>query len=143
KRYVGEMMKLLDIYKKMRSDITAIESVMERSVRTEHAILTEASLHLLKAGGKRIRPIFVLLSGKFGNGDKDRLIHIAASMELIHMASLVHDDVIDDAATRRGQPTVKAKWDNKVAMYTGDYLFAKALKLASQVPNPRIHQILS
>lgn len=136
-------MKLLDIYKKMRSDIAEIEAVMEEAIHSDHAVLTEASLHLLKAGGKRIRPIFVLLAGKFGNGHRDRLIQIAASLELIHMASLVHDDVIDDAETRRGQLTVKSKWDNRVAMYTGDYLFAKALHLATQVPNPRIHQILS
>ncbi len=136
-------MKLLDIYNKMRTEIASIEAVMEHAVRSEHATLTEASMHLLKAGGKRIRPIFVLLSGKFGKGDQSRLIQVAASLELIHMASLVHDDVIDDAATRRGKPTVKAKWDNRVAMYTGDYIFAKALKLASQIPNPKIHQILS
>lgn len=136
-------MKLLDIYKKLRTEISDIETVMEETVRSEESVLTEASLHLLKAGGKRIRPIFVLLSGRFGNGERDRLIKIAASLELIHMASLVHDDVIDDAKTRRGQPTVKHKWDNRVAMYTGDYIFAKALQLAAQVPNPRIHQILS
>jgi len=141
--YVGDVMKLLDIYRKMRSDIAEIENVMEETIRSEHAILTEASMHLLKAGGKRIRPIFVLLSGKFGNGHRDRLIQVAASLELIHMASLVHDDVIDDARTRRGQPTVKSKWDNRVAMYTGDYLFAKALHLITKIPNPRIHQILS
>jgi heptaprenyl diphosphate synthase len=64
-------------------------------------------------------------------------------MELIHMASLVHDDVIDDAETRRGQLTVKSKWDNRVAMYTGDYIFAKALGVVTQLPNPRIHQIMS
>lgn len=136
-------MKLLDIYKKLRTEISDIEMMMEETVRSEQPVLTEASLHLLKAGGKRIRPIFVLLSGRFGNGDRDRLIKIAASLELIHMASLVHDDVIDDAKTRRGQPTVKFKWDNRVAMYTGDYIFAKALHLAAQVPNPCIHQILS
>lgn len=141
--YVGDMMKLLDIYKKLRTEIADIEAVMEEAVRSEHGLLTEASLHLLKAGGKRIRPIFVLLSGSFGSGEREHLIQIAASLELIHMASLVHDDVIDDAATRRGQPTVKAKWDNRVAMYTGDYIFAKALNLAAEVPNPRIHQILS
>jgi len=136
-------MKLIDIYKKLRSEIADIETVMEEAIRSEHAVLTEASLHLLKAGGKRIRPIFVLLSGRFGSGHQDRLIQAAASLELIHMASLVHDDVIDDAETRRGQLTVKSRWDNRVAMYTGDYLFAKALRLAAEVPNPRIHQILS
>jgi heptaprenyl diphosphate synthase len=68
---------------------------------------------------------------------------IAVPMELIHMASLVHDDVIDDAQTRRGQLTVRAKWDNRIAMYTGDYIFAKALGVVTKLSNPKIHQIMS
>ncbi|MNZ85147.1 Heptaprenyl diphosphate synthase component 2 [compost metagenome] len=68
---------------------------------------------------------------------------VAVPLELIHMASLVHDDVIDDADTRRGQLTVKSKWDNRIAMYTGDYIHGKALTIAAKLPNPHIHQILS
>lgn len=136
-------MKLLDIYARMKKDIAYVERQLEASVRTEHAMLRETSLHLLKAGGKRIRPVFVLLSAQFGRYDLVRVGHIAVPLELIHMATLVHDDVIDDADTRRGQPTVRAKWDNRIAMYTGDYIFAKALTIAVELNNPRIHQILS
>ena len=82
-------------------------------------------MHTLQAGGKRIRPVFVLLAGKFGNYDIHVMKNVAVHLELIHMASLVHDDVIDDADLRRGQPTVKSKWDNKIAMYTGDFIFAR------------------
>ncbi|RAP76386.1 heptaprenyl diphosphate synthase component II [Paenibacillus montanisoli] len=136
-------MKLLDIYAKMKSDLDAIEGQLARSVTSEHALLTDASTHLLKAGGKRIRPVFVLLAGKFGTYSLDVLEKVAVPLELIHMASLVHDDVIDNAETRRGQLTVKSKWDNRIAMYTGDYIYGKALTIVTELENPQIHQILS
>jgi len=136
-------MKLLDLYAKMHDDIQYIERKLESSIRSEEADLNDASLHLLKAGGKRIRPVFVLLSGRFGTYDLERLSHVAVALELIHMATLVHDDVIDDAATRRGQPTVKAKWDERIAMYTGDYILGKALAIAAKLEQPDIHRILS
>lgn len=136
-------MKLIELYAKMKKDISYIEKQLERSIDTDHALLREASVHLLKAGGKRIRPVFVLLGAKFGTYDLERIKHVAVPLELIHMASLVHDDVIDDAMTRRGQLTVRSKWDNRIAMYTGDYIFAKALLVATKLENPEIHKILS
>ncbi|MFD0586904.1 polyprenyl synthetase family protein [Paenibacillus sp. GCM10027627] len=136
-------MKLLDLYAKMKGDLNQIEKELERSVTDDHALLSETSTHLLKAGGKRIRPVFVLLAGKFGDYKLDVLKRVAVPLELIHMASLVHDDVIDDAETRRGQLTVKSKWDNRIAMYTGDYIHGKALSIATSLPNPHIHQVLS
>ncbi|QYR19905.1 polyprenyl synthetase family protein [Paenibacillus sp. sptzw28] len=136
-------MKLLDIYAKMKSDLDVLEGQLALSVTSDHALLTEASTHLLKAGGKRIRPVFVLLAGKFGQYRLDVLQRIAVPLELIHMASLVHDDVIDNAETRRGQLTVKSKWDNRIAMYTGDYIYGKALSIVTELNDPLIHQILS
>lgn len=136
-------MKLMQLYAAMKKDLQTIESTLAQSVASELPLLNESAQHLLKAGGKRLRPIFVLLAGKFGDYSLERLKYVAASLELIHMASLVHDDVIDDAETRRGQPTVKAKWDNRIAMYTGDYINGKALVVASELNDARIHQILS
>lgn len=136
-------MKLLDLYAKLSEDMSYIERKLEENVQTQDAELNEAALHLLKAGGKRLRPVFVLLSGRFGEYDLERLSTIAVSLELIHMATLVHDDVIDDAAVRRGQPTVKAKWDERIAMYTGDYILGKALTVAARLEQPEIHRILS
>lgn len=136
-------MKILDIYARLKKDLGYIEKKLEAEVYTDHALLREASVHLLKAGGKRLRPVFVLLAGEFGQYDLERLKNIAVPMELIHMATLVHDDVIDDADTRRGQLTVRSKWDNRIAMYTGDYIFAKALGVVTQLSNPQIHQIMS
>jgi heptaprenyl diphosphate synthase len=136
-------MKILDIYARLKKDMNFIEKELEKSIYSDYTIMRETSSHLLKAGGKRLRPVFVLLAGQFGNYQLDQLKNVAVPMELIHMASLVHDDVIDDADTRRGQLTVKSKWDNRVAMYTGDYIFAKALGVVTELTNPLIHQIMS
>jgi heptaprenyl diphosphate synthase len=136
-------MKLADIYRSLESDLAKIEEGLELAIDLDVPLLYETSTHLLKAGGKRIRPVFVLLSGQFGRYDIEKVKKIAIPLELIHMATLVHDDVIDNAATRRGQMTVKSKWDNKIAIYTGDYVFAKALSIATELTNPRIHRILA
>ncbi|MDB5053826.1 MAG: heptaprenyl diphosphate synthase [Bacilli bacterium] len=136
-------MKILDIYARLKKDMNYIERELEKSIYSDYTIMRETSAHLLKAGGKRIRPVFVLLSGQFNDYSLEQLKHIAVPMELIHMATLVHDDVIDDADTRRGQLTVKSKWDNRIAMYTGDYIFAKALGVVTQLSNPTVHQIMS
>jgi heptaprenyl diphosphate synthase len=116
---------------------------LEETIQADSLLLKRASLHTLQAGGKRIRPVFVLLAGKFGRYDINVMKNVAVALELIHMASLVHDDVIDDADLRRGQPTVKAKWDNKTAMYTGDFIFALSLELMSDINKPLAHKILA
>lgn len=136
-------MKLEDIYFSMHKDIRKIENKISDTIASDQKELHKASQQLFKAGGKRIRPVFVLLSGHFGEYHFEKLMTVAASLEIIHMATLVHDDVIDDADKRRGKATVKAQWDNKVAMYTGDYLLAKFLVLISEIDNPKVHQILS
>lgn len=136
-------MKLKMVYSFLNSDINLIEKSLEETVQGESPLLQQASLHLLQAGGKRIRPVFVLLGGKFGHYDIHVIKDVAVALELIHMASLVHDDVIDDADLRRGRPTIKKIWDNRFAMYSGDYIFAKSLELMTNINHPLAHQILS
>ncbi|RSK27434.1 heptaprenyl diphosphate synthase component II [Bacillus sp. HMF5848] len=136
-------MKLSSVYHYLHSDLQTIEKELEKTISAEHPLLQEASLHILQAGGKRIRPLFVLLAAKYGKYDIHHVKNVAAALELIHMASLVHDDVIDDASIRRGKSTIKAKWDNKVAIYTGDYIFAKSLELMSIYDDPNVHMTLS
>ncbi|TWT28312.1 heptaprenyl diphosphate synthase component II [Planomicrobium sp. CPCC 101110] len=138
-----EKMKLKLLYSDLKPELDMIEKELEQAVDSNSHLLTEASLHLLQAGGKRIRPVFVLLAGKFGNYNIDIMKQVAVPLELIHMASLVHDDVIDDSEMRRGQPTVKAQWNNSVAMYTGDFILARALEYITEVDTPNIHEILS
>jgi heptaprenyl diphosphate synthase len=131
------------IYARLKADIDLIEKELEQAVGSSSAILEEASVHLLQAGGKRIRPVMLLLGAKFGDYDIHRVKYAAASLELIHMASLVHDDVIDDAVIRRGKHTVKAEWDNRIAMYAGDYIFAAALDSMTKIDDVEAHRILS
>lgn len=133
--------KMLSSY--LNGDLQTIERELEGSIRAEDSLLHEASMHLLQAGGKRIRPVFVLLAAKFGNYDIQVIKKVAVALELIHMASLVHDDVIDDALMRRGAPTIQAKWNNHIAMYTGDYIFARSLELMTDVDIPAAHQLLA
>lgn len=114
-------------------------------IEAEHPVLRDASLQLLQAGGKRIRPVFVLLAAHFGDykEKKAAVKAVAVALELIHMATLVHDDVVDDAALRRGKPTIKQLYGGRVAMYTGDYMLARALEEMTQVEEPHIHRVLS
>src|SRR5699024_7785910 len=122
-----------------------IEDRLSDTIDADHPILKEASLQLLQAGGKRIRPAFVLLSAHFGQYERyiEEVKTVAVAIELIHMATLVHDDVVDDSDLRRGQPTVKHLYGNRVAMYTGDYLLARALELITTIDNIAIHRLLS
>jgi heptaprenyl diphosphate synthase len=136
-------MKLKLLYADIKSDIDVIENELEKALNSSSHLLNDASIHLLQAGGKRIRPVFVLLSAKFGNYDIEQMKNIAVPLELIHMGSLVHDDVIDDSDMRRGRQTVKAQTNNRVAMYTGDFIFARALQYVTTIENVRAHQILA
>lgn len=138
-----EKMKLKLLYSDLKSDIDIIEKELETALNSSSHLINDASLHLLQAGGKRIRPVFVLISAKFGQYNIDQIKNIAVPLELIHMASLVHDDVIDDSDLRRGRHTVKAQWNNRVAMYTGDFIFARALEYVTSIENARVHQILA
>jgi heptaprenyl diphosphate synthase len=136
-------MKLSSSYKLIMNDLKKIESELLSTVQAEHPVLRSASTQLLTAGGKRIRPVFVLLCAKFGDYNIEKVKYVAVAHELMHMASLVHDDVIDNATMRRGKETVNTKWSNKIAMYTGDYIFARSLEYLTNIQNVRIHQILS
>ncbi|MEK9198030.1 heptaprenyl diphosphate synthase component II [Ureibacillus sp. 179-F W5.1 NHS] len=138
-----EKMKLKILYSDLKSDIDIIEKELEKALNSSSHLINDASLHLLQSGGKRIRPVFVLVSAKFGQYNIDKVKNIAVPLELIHMASLVHDDVIDNSDLRRGTHTVKAQWNNRVAMYTGDFIFARALEYVTSIENKRVHQILA
>lgn len=133
----------MTLYADFRKDIAYIEKELERSVNSSSPIIQQASLHLLRAGGKRIRPIFVILASKFGTYSLEDVAKVAVSLELVHMASLVHDDVIDDSDMRRGFETVKARWDNRIAMYTGDFIFSRALTSIGEIELPAVHELLA
>jgi heptaprenyl diphosphate synthase len=114
--------------------LVRVEELLRREVHSGYDFVTETSLHLMLAGGKRFRPLFTLLAGQVGpRGDSPDVITAAAVTELIHLATLYHDDVMDSATMRRGAPSANARWDNSVAILTGDYLFAHASRLVADL----------
>jgi len=110
-----------------------VEASLEKAVRSDSDFVTEAASYLVAAGGKRFRPLLVLLSGYFGDPADPRLIQGATAIEITHLATLYHDDVIDEAIERRGRRSANARWDNTVAILTGDFLFAKASEISSDL----------
>jgi heptaprenyl diphosphate synthase len=117
----------------LRARLNDVEASLEKAVRSDTDFVTEVASYLVAAGGKRFRPLLVLLSGYFADATDPRLIQGATAIELTHLATLYHDDVIDEADHRRGRPSVNARWDNTVAILTGDFLFAKASEISSEL----------
>jgi heptaprenyl diphosphate synthase len=113
--------------------LARVESVMRATVRAEESLLTEASLHLVDAGGKRFRAMLVLLAAQFGDPEREQVVPAAAAIELTHLATLFHDDVMDEAAIRRGHESANSRWDNTVAILTGDFLFARASRILADL----------
>ena len=103
-------------------------------MHSDYPFVTETSLHLIDAGGKRFRPLFTLLAAQVGpRPDADEVITAAVVVELIHLATLYHDDVMDSATMRRGAQSANSRWDNTVAILTGDFLFAHASRLVADL----------
>lgn len=114
----------------IQEDIKELNDGLIQAVTSPVDLVTEIGTHLVTAGGKRIRPALCLLAAHGGPSySLERLLPLAEALELIHTASLVHDDVIDEADTRRGSATANAKWDNQIAILSGDYIFARAFGL--------------
>ncbi len=111
-------------------EMQQIEERLSRAAAATNSSLTkELAVRLLRQGGKRFRPLLVVLSASLGNYQKDALLDTAAAAELIHTASLIHDDIIDEAEERRGDKSLNSLWGNKCAVLTGDFLFATAFSL--------------
>src|SRR5437868_3631626 len=113
--------------------LASVEKLLRSSVESKDAFVTEASRHLIEAGGKRFRTMMVLLAAQFGDPTAPGVVPGAVVIELTHLATLYHDDVMDEAPVRRGSPSANARWDNTVAILTGDYLFAQASELLSDL----------
>ena len=118
---------------RLRSRMAEVEALLEREIESEASFVTEACRHLLHAGGKRIRPLLVLMAAEAGDADAPGVLTAACVVELTHLASLYHDDVMDEAALRRGADSANARWDNHVAILAGDWLFSKSSELTAQL----------
>ena len=117
----------------VRAGLKQVEQQLTEATQAEEALLAEASAHLLEAGGKRFRATLVLLAGQFGNPADERVIRAATAIELTHLATLYHDDVMDEAVIRRGHQSANSRWTNTIAILTGDFLFARASQILAEL----------
>jgi heptaprenyl diphosphate synthase len=110
----------------VRTGLDAVEALLRASVKSDYPFVTETSQHLVAAGGKRFRPLVVLLAAQFGDPAATGIVPAGVVVELTHLATLYHDDVMDEAVLRRGAASANSRWGNTVAILTGDFLFARA-----------------
>ena len=128
----------------LEQDMAAVNALIAERMASEHAPrIPEVSAHLIEAGGKRLRPMLTLAAARLCGYSGPYHVHLAATVEFIHTATLLHDDVVDESAQRRGRPTANLLWDNKSSVLVGDYLFARAFQLMVEPGNLRVLTILS
>lgn len=123
------MDKIWNNYPELKRELTLVLDLMKKNVKCKDKKIENSIVELIESGGKLLRPAFVLIGSNFGEYDREKSIPTAAVIEMIHMASLVHDDVIDDSKLRRGQETIQSKYGKDYAVYIGDYLFCVCFKI--------------
>ncbi|RRR99825.1 polyprenyl synthetase family protein [Glycomyces terrestris] len=117
----------------MRASLDLVEERLLKAVDTEQPLLRQSGSHLIRAGGKRFRPMLTLTCAHLGDPSRPNILEAAVALELTHLATLYHDDVMDEALVRRGAPSANARWDNSVAILTGDYLFSQAAQIMAEL----------
>ncbi|GGG70704.1 farnesyltranstransferase [Salipiger pallidus] len=128
----------------LSEDMNGVNALIRERMASKHAPrIPEVTAHLVEAGGKRLRPLLTLASARMCGYEGPFHVHLAATVEFIHTATLLHDDVVDESSQRRGRPTANLLWDNKSSVLVGDYLFARAFQLMVEPGNLRVLDILS
>ena len=122
-----------DLERQLSSGLNQVEELLSSHIQGDYPLVVETSRHLVEAGGKRFRPLITLIASHFGNGQSRPVIEAAVVCELTHVATLYHDDVMDEAPLRRGVESANNRWGNTVAILTGDYLFSKASDLLADL----------
>lgn len=137
------MLNLDDIRQPVRDAFEQYEKAFAQTMQSDHPLLNEVLDYIRAKAGKQLRPLIVLLSAAISRGVTDKTILAAVALELLHNASLVHDDVVDSSPTRRGAKSVHAKWNNKVAVLVGDYMLAKVIGITAEIRNTPILNIVA
>lgn len=128
----------------LANDMEAVNRLIQTRMASEHAPrIPEVTRHLVDAGGKRLRPMLTLAAAQMCGYGGPYHVHLAATVEFIHTATLLHDDVVDESAQRRGRPTANLLWDNKSSVLVGDYLFSRSFQLMTETGNMDVLRILS
>ena len=136
-------MKVIPILELIREDLERVERKMRELSHIEYAQLRATLDYILGSGGKRLRPALVLLSSRFYPADAEKVASLAAAVETLHTATLIHDDLIDNAFLRRGNPTLNTMWNSAATVLTGDYLFARAAAFAAETESVRVVSIFA
>ncbi len=136
-------MRIGVLYGSVQEDLRLVEETFESLKEVDYGPLGQMLEMVLSGGGKLLRPALALLAGRFGDYNLELLVPLAASVELLHTATLVHDDVIDSASTRRGRPTLNSVYQNSTTVMLGDYLFAHAADQVVKTDNLRVVQLFS
>ncbi|MCA9831939.1 MAG: polyprenyl synthetase family protein [Dehalococcoidia bacterium] len=131
------------LYGPVGEDLILVEDLIESTKRVELPLLNRMLDHALAAKGKRLRPALVLLSGTFGDYNLNRLVPLGACIELLHTASLIHDDVVDGSVSRRGRPTANAIFDNALTVLLGDYVFANAAEMVTRTGSLEVTRLFA
>jgi len=131
-------MSLKTICLPVQHELKQVEDLILKEIASEVKIVNEVAKHVLQNGGKRIRPAVILLTSKLVGSDIASAVHLAASIEMIHAASLLHDDVLDNAAIRRGKQSANSRWGNQISILVGDFLWSRASNLALNKSNNKI-----
>lgn len=137
------MDKIQEIINSLKLDLALVDDIILEFSVGKSPLIKDISHHLISSGGKRIRPILLILSEKLCNEKSDNFHNLAAAVELIHSATLLHDDVVDAGKTRRGKETANAIWNNKASILVGDYLFSIAFQLMVRSNNLKILDLLA
>ncbi|MEQ9694201.1 polyprenyl synthetase family protein [Shimia sp. SDUM112013] len=128
----------------LADEMAAVNDLITQRMASEHAPrIPEVTAHLVGAGGKRLRPMLTLAAARLCGYDGPYHVHLAATVEFIHTATLLHDDVVDESAQRRGRPTANLLWDNKSSVLVGDYLFSRSFQLMTETGSIEVLRILS
>ncbi|MFF4340425.1 polyprenyl synthetase family protein [Kitasatospora sp. NPDC001540] len=122
-----------DLTRDVQTGMEAVEAALIEAVKSDVPFITVTASHLIEAGGKRFRPLLVMLAAQFGDPAAPGVVPSAVVVELTHLATLYHDDVMDEAPVRRGAPSANSRWDNSVAILTGDFLFSRASQVLSDL----------
>jgi geranylgeranyl pyrophosphate synthase len=136
-------LELKQIYAPIQEDLNKVKVTIESISRIDYQWLSEQLSYIVSETGKGMRPALTLLTGKLFHYDLTHMLPMAVSVELMHTATLVHDDAIDKSFTRRGQATINSKWGDEIAILMGDFLFAKAGEFVSDTQNPRVIKLFS
>ena len=132
------------LYKKIiQKELQQLEDMLSSSISSDINLATEVTQYVVGSGGKRIRPVICILVAKMLNYQGSELIKLASSIELLHTATLIHDDVVDQSLTRRGKESIHSKWDNSHSVLVGDFVYSKAFQLMASLDNPEIIRILA